>query len=69
MIKPYNRALGAKGKQANRDFARGNTPLLPTAPPPVGEVLAALPPCANLSCSSYSGKKSAPSGVAKELDL
>ena len=26
-------------------------------------------PCANLSCSSYSGKKSAPSGVAKELDL
>ena len=31
MIKPYNRALGAKGKPANRAFARGNAPLSPPA--------------------------------------
>ena len=48
----YNRAF-ARGKQANRPYGRGKTiqprlwrdgnpPLLPTAPPPEGEVLAAL---------------------------
>jgi len=42
MIKPNNRALGAKGKQANLATLVGNAPLLPTAPPPEGEVLTAL---------------------------
>ena len=39
--KQANRPDG-RGKQANRVGARGNAPLLPTAPPPEGEVLAAL---------------------------
>ena len=42
LIKPYNRALGAKGKQANRASPVGNAPLLPTAPPPEGEVFSPL---------------------------
>ena len=42
MIKPNNRALGAKGKQANLATLVGNAPLLPTAPPPEGEVYSPL---------------------------
>ena len=42
MIRPNNRALGAKGKQANLAALVGNAPLLPTAPPPEGEVYSPL---------------------------
>ncbi len=42
MIKPSQPPQGAKGKQHNRPSPVGNAPLLPTAPPPEGEVLAAL---------------------------
>jgi hypothetical protein len=38
--KPYNRA--SPGKTSKPGCARGNAPLLPTAPPPEGEVLAPL---------------------------
>ena len=40
-IKPLQPGF-ARGKQANRPSGVGNAPLLPTAPPPEGEVLAAL---------------------------
>ena len=42
MIKPSQPPQGARGKQHNRALPVGNAPLLPTAPPPEGEVLAAL---------------------------
>ena len=42
MIKPSKQPQGAKGKPYNRPSPMGNAPLLPTAPPPEGEVLAAL---------------------------
>ena len=47
--KPYNRASPG-GKQANRPAGAGNAPLLPTAPPPEGEVLAPL--CLEMLMSS-----------------
>ena len=42
MIKPSQPPQGAKGKQHNRPSPAGNAPLLPTEPPPEGEVLVAL---------------------------
>ena len=76
MIKPNNRPCGhrKKRKTYNRPsvgenhtaapLARGNAPLLPpaAASSPEGQICSSLTPCANLSCSLYSGKKSSPSG-------
>ena len=42
MIKPYNRAFARGKTDQPRLWRDGNAPLLPTAPPPEGEVLAAL---------------------------
>ena len=42
MIKPSKPPPGGEGKTHNRPSPVGNAPLLPTAPPPEGEVLAAL---------------------------
>jgi hypothetical protein len=41
-IKPSQPPWRAKGKHANRASPVGNAPLLPTAPPPAGEVYATL---------------------------
>ena len=46
----------------------GNAPLLPTAPPPEGEVYSPLS-FVFISTSRHSVAKTSPSGVAKELDL
>ena len=56
--KPYNRAFGA----------RKCTPSAYGTSPSGGGLLYAFP-CANLSCSVYSGARTSPAGVAKELDL
>ena len=42
MIKPSKPPQGARGKPYNRVSPVENAPLLPTEPPPEGEVLAAL---------------------------
>ena len=76
MIKPNNRPCGRRKKRKtyNRPsvgenhtaapLAQGNAPLLPpaAASSPEGQICSSLTPCANLSCSLYSGKKSSPSG-------
>ena len=62
MIKPYNRALGAKGKHANRAGARWKcTPSAYGTSPGGGGLLSAFL-SANLSSSLYSAAKSSPFG-------
>ena len=69
MIKPYNRALGAKGKHANRAFDPWKYTPSAYGTSPGGGGLLSTYRSANLSRSVFSGGKSSPSEVAKELDL
>ena len=69
MIRPYNRVLGAKGKHANRAGARWKCTPSAYGTSPGGGGLLSTYRSANLSRSVFSGGKSSPSGVAKELDL
>ena len=62
MIKPNNRAFGAKGKQANRAGDRWKCTPSAYGTSPGGGGLLSAQLSANLSCSFYSDGKSPPSG-------
>ena len=70
MIKPNNRTLGAKGKQANRASPDGNAPLLVlcTTFPPEGELFFPLYNEQLKLAQGVSEEQICPSGVASEHD-